>query len=85
MHMYCVVINKVLHFLYTAPTHLNIWAEGGGGILELLIRLSVCHTFVWEISSEPLNRCRGGSVGRASDSRSKDPRFESRQEHKKNL
>ena len=28
---------------------------------------------------------RGGSLGRASDSRSKGPRFESRQEHKKQL
>ena len=32
-----------------------------------------------------LDRYRGGSVGRASDSRSKDPSFEPRQEHKKNL
>ena len=28
---------------------------------------------------------RGGSIGRLSDSRSKDPRFEPRQDHKKNL
>ena len=27
----------------------------------------------------------GGSVGRASDSRFKDPRFEPRQEHKKKM
>ena len=36
-------------------------------------------------SSSSYKQTRGGLIGRASDSRSKDPRFKPRQEHKKKL
>ena len=44
-----------------------------------------CHSVLlihYSWRAKPLLEWRGGSLGRASDSRCKDPRFESRQEHK---